>query len=156
MGRDLSKTKPDVGSLRAKPWGMHRSVFVCVCVCVFCFFARVCVVRRGVEGSRSSLLWWVYAKSGWVVRSHTTPGGGSLHTVRLRGAGLVVVRVMWMCACVCVGGGHGGEIGQSAGGVIVLPDSQLEHRSSLSSSGPYSPRPPLPASQPVRLGRAWK
>lgn len=130
-----------------------------LCVCVLCFFARVCVVRRGVEGSRSSLLWWVYAKSGWVVRSHTPRQAEALSIQSGSGAGVVVVRVMWVCARVCVwGGAWGWDRSVSRGRYCVARLAVRTQKSSiiLWPLVPPPPRPPPPASQPVRLGRAWK
>lgn len=113
---------------------MHRSVFVCVCVVFFC--ESLCGEERG-RGVEEFII-VMGLREEWLSRevTHTTPGGGSLHTVRLGGWGGGGACDVSVCSCVCVGGGRGGEIGQSAGGVIVLPDSQLEHRSPLSSSGP--------------------
>ncbi len=98
VGRDLSKAKPDVvRRVFSKP---NREE----CTALARFSVRVCVVRRRVGGSRSSLLWWVYMKSGCVVRSHTTPGealssqaGG--WSSRVCGGGVCG------CGCGCVLGG---------------------------------------------------
>lgn len=144
VGRDLSKAKPDVvRRVFSKP---NREE----CTALARFSVRVCVVRRRVGGSRSSLLWWVYMKSGCVVRSHTTPG----EALSSQAEGWSSRVCGGVCGWVGRGGWMGGgEIGQTAGGVIVLPDSQTEHRSPLSALASHSPSP---ASQPIRLGRGLK
>lgn len=96
MGRDLSKAKPDVvRRVFTKP---NREE----CIALARFSVRLCVVSRRVEGSRSSLLRWVYMKSDWAVRSHTTPGEVLSHPAG-GWSSRVCVRV-----CVCGSGGWGG------------------------------------------------
>lgn len=114
MGRDLSKAKPDVVK------GGYCKPNCEECTDLASLFVRCCVVRKRVKGLRSSLSWWVCMRRGWAVRSHTTPG----EALCSQGGGLELQGESWWCK---VWGRDGGGIGQTAGGVIVLPDSQSEH-----------------------------
>lgn len=69
-----------------------------------------------------------------------------------RGAGAAGCVAVCVCARGWVDGGEGcrGEISRTAGGVIVLPDSQSERSSPLSS---LASRSPPPVSKLIRSGR---
>ena len=161
MGRDLSKTKPDVGSLRAKPWGMHGSVFcvwecVCVCVCVFCFFVREPVWWG--EGSRGRGVHYCDGSTWRVAESwgHTPRQAEALSIQSGSGAGLVV-RV-GVCVCVFVFVGVWGWNRPVSRGRYCVARLAVRTQKSSIILWPLVPPapPPPPASQPVRLGRAWK
>lgn len=97
---------------------------VCVRVCVWW--------GEGVRRSRSSLLGWDNTKSNCSREVARQAGRGSLQPGWRQGQQGV--------RCVCCGGGGkgrggGGEIGHTAGGVIVLPDSQSEYMKSLNFAG---------------------
>ena len=106
---------------------------MCVCVCFVFLCESLCGEERG-RGVEEFII-VMGLREEWLSREVTHHARRRLSPYsQARGLGWWLGLVC-VCVCLCLWG-CGGEIGQSAGGVIVLPDLQLEHRSPLSSSGP--------------------
>ncbi len=111
-GRDLSKTKPDVvRRVSSKP---NREE----CVAPHMHSERLCGEQKGWEVEEFIIVmggheeWPSREVTHWARRGSLQPGW------RAGAAGCVVVCAMCLCVWGCLG--VGGEIGQTAGGVIVL------------------------------------